>query len=146
MCVCVCVCVCACVHSHVLSCVQLFITPWTVACRSPLFMEFSRQEYWNGLPFSIPGDLPDPGVRTRVSCISCIGRQILYHFVTKKWNISITQKNPSWHFETDILLPLPTPGTHWSTFCPRSFASTRIACKCKYVVFVCVCGLLFHLA
>ena len=43
-----------------LSCVQLFVTPWTVACQDPLSMEFSRQEYWSGLPFSSPGDLPHP--------------------------------------------------------------------------------------
>ena len=37
-------------------------TPWTVACQASLFMEFSRQEYWSGLPFPTPGDLPDPGI------------------------------------------------------------------------------------
>ena len=36
-----------------------FTILWTVAHQPPLFMEFSRQEYWNGLPFSSPGDLPD---------------------------------------------------------------------------------------
>ena len=45
--------------------VRLFATPWTVAYKSPLSMEFSRQEYWNGLPFSSPGDLPDPGIEPR---------------------------------------------------------------------------------
>ena len=42
--------------------VQLFATLWTVACQSPLSMGFSRQEYWSGLPFPPPGDLPDPGI------------------------------------------------------------------------------------
>ena len=42
--------------------VQLFMTPWTVAYQAPLSMEFSRQEYWSGLPFPSPGDLPDPGI------------------------------------------------------------------------------------
>ena len=37
-------------------------TPWTVAHQLPLSIRFSRQEYWNGLPFSSPGDLPDPGI------------------------------------------------------------------------------------
>ena len=37
-------------------------TPWTVACQTPLSMGFSRQEYWSGLPFPSPGDLPDPGI------------------------------------------------------------------------------------
>ena len=36
-------------------------TPWTVACQVPLSMGFSRQEYWSGLPFPSPGDLPNPG-------------------------------------------------------------------------------------
>ena len=45
-----------------LSCVQLFGTPWTVARQAPLSMGFSRQEYWSRLPFLPPGDLPDPGI------------------------------------------------------------------------------------
>ena len=40
-------------------------TPWTVAHQAPLPMEFSRQEYWSGLPFLSPGDLPDPGMEPR---------------------------------------------------------------------------------
>ena len=46
----------------VLSCVQLFITPWTVALQAPLSLGFPRQEYWSGLPLPSPGDLPDPGI------------------------------------------------------------------------------------
>ena len=45
-----------------LSCVRLFATPLAVAYQAPLSMEFSRQEYWSGLPFPSPGDLPDPGI------------------------------------------------------------------------------------
>ena len=45
-----------------LSCVQLFVTPWTVAHQAPQSMEFSRQEYWSGLPFPSPGNLPNPGI------------------------------------------------------------------------------------
>ena len=44
------------------SCVQFFAALWTVACQAPLSIEFSRQEYWSGLPFSSPGDLPGPGI------------------------------------------------------------------------------------
>ena len=40
----------------VLSCVQLFVTAWTVALQAPLSMEFSKQEHWSGLPFPPPGD------------------------------------------------------------------------------------------
>ena len=45
-----------------LSHVPLFETPWTVARQAPLPLEFSRQGYWNGLPFPTPGDLPHPGM------------------------------------------------------------------------------------
>ena len=45
--------------------VQLCETLWTVARQTPLSMEFSRQEYWSGLPFPSPGDLPVPGIEPR---------------------------------------------------------------------------------
>ena len=48
-----------------LSCLRLFATPWTVAHQAPPSIEFSRQEYWSGLPFPSPGDLPDPGIEPR---------------------------------------------------------------------------------
>ena len=47
--------------SHVL----LLVTPWTVAYQASLSMGFSRQEYWSGVPFPSPGDLPDPGIEPR---------------------------------------------------------------------------------
>ena len=50
--------------AQLLSRVQLFATSWTVAHRAPLSMGFFRQEYWSGVPFPIPGDLPDPGIET----------------------------------------------------------------------------------
>ena len=48
-----------------LSRVQLFPIPWTVTYQAPPSMEFSRQEYWSGLPFPSPGDLPNPGIEPR---------------------------------------------------------------------------------
>ena len=48
---------------------------------APLPMGFSRQAYWSGLPFPVPGDRPNPGVKPR---ISCIGKGILYHWDTRK--------------------------------------------------------------
>ena len=44
---------------------QLFATPWNVAQQAPLSMEFSRQEYWSGLPYPPPEDLPDLGIEPR---------------------------------------------------------------------------------
>ena len=57
---------------------QLFAAPWMVAHQAPLSLEFSRQEYWSGLP----GDLSDPGIEPIVSYISFITRQILYYWAT----------------------------------------------------------------
>ena len=51
------------VKVKLLSRVRLFSTPWTVAYQAPPSMGFSRQEYWSGLPFSSPRDLPDPGIK-----------------------------------------------------------------------------------
>ena len=48
----------------VAQCVWLFKSPWAVAYQVPLSMGFSRQEYWSGLPFPSPGDLPNPGIET----------------------------------------------------------------------------------
>ena len=48
--------------SSSLSHIWLFVTPWTVAHQASLSMGFSRQEYWSGLPFPPPGDLPNPGI------------------------------------------------------------------------------------
>ena len=45
------------------SCVQLFVTLWTVALQAPLSMGFSSQECWSGLPCPPPGDLPNPGIK-----------------------------------------------------------------------------------
>ena len=51
-----------CVCAQSLSCARLFATLGTVARQAPLSMGFSRQEYWNGLPFPTPGDLPNLGI------------------------------------------------------------------------------------
>ena len=53
---------CKCEKRYSISHVQLFVILWIVACQAPLSIEFCRQEYWSGLPFPPPGDLPDPGI------------------------------------------------------------------------------------
>ena len=53
-----------CVYARLLSCIWLFVTSWPIAHQAPLFMELSKQEHWSGLPFSPPGNLPDPGIET----------------------------------------------------------------------------------
>ena len=68
---------CYAVLSH-FSCVQLFEAIWTIDYQAPLSMGFSWQEYWSGLLWHPPGDLPDSGIET-VSLVSSIGGQALYH-------------------------------------------------------------------
>ena len=65
---------CCCLDA--MSCLTFFVTPWTVAHQAPLSMGFPKQEYWSGLRFPPPGDLPGPGHA------SCAGRWILYHWAT----------------------------------------------------------------
>ena len=75
-----------------LSYVQLFVTPWTVAHQAPLSAGFAKQDYWSGLPFPPPGNLPDPRNWTCVSCSSCSGRWILYHLS------HLGSSTYNWHF------------------------------------------------
>ena len=107
--------------------VWLFATPWTVARQAPLSMEFSRQEYWSGLPFPSPGDLPNSGLNSGL--LHC---RILYRltyqgtaldlnntFVKTNDNLSrlmniITDKIP-YFIQTSLVFtwcPFPVPGTH----------------------------------
>ena len=67
--------------------------PWTVAYQVPLSMEFSRQEYWSGLPFPSPGDLPDPGTEPGSPALYC--RQTLYCLSHQRsWEVLNYSSNP----------------------------------------------------
>ena len=66
----------ACMLSH-FSHIQLCVVLWTLACQTPLSMGFYRQEYWSGLPSSSRGP-SQPRDWTRLSYVSCIGKQVLY--------------------------------------------------------------------
>ena len=59
-----------CVRAQSLSHVRIFATLWTVALQAPLSMGFPRQEYWSGLPFPTPGDLPDPGIKRKFPALA----------------------------------------------------------------------------
>ena len=61
-----------------LSRVRLVATPWTAAYQAPLSMGFSRQDYWNGLPFPSPRDLPNPGIKlTSLALFNCVDLSII---------------------------------------------------------------------
>ena len=92
-----------------------FATPWTVARQAPLSMGFSRQEYWSGLSFPSPGDLPRP---RDLNCMSCIGRQILYHWATRKalcqnyWSLNFPTRE--WRIEISHSVHHRFPRFLWS--------------------------------
>ena len=74
-----------------LSRVRLSATPWTVAFQVPPSMEFSRQDYWSGLPYPPPGDLPDPGIEPGLLHY----KQMLYHLRhqgSQAWRVRAIQR------------------------------------------------------
>ena len=71
-----------CMRVQLLSHVRLFATPQTVALQTLQSLGIFPKEYWSGLPFSPPEDLPDPGIKPVSPAFSSIGRQILYHWPT----------------------------------------------------------------
>ena len=79
--------------AQLLSHVQLFVTPWAAACQAPLSMGFSKQEYWNMVPFSTPGNLLDPGIKP----LSLVSPAL-----------------------TDDSLPLVAPEKHQTRLCTKS--------------------------
>ena len=110
--------------------------PWTVAYQAPPSMEFSRQEYWSGSPFSSPGDLPDPGIKPRSPALQADGllseppeKPILCtrKFITVMWkplacvHVVLSRFSPVQLFATLWTVPCQTPLSmgfsrqeHWS--------------------------------
>ena len=93
-----------------LSRVRLFVTPWTIAYQAPPSMGFSRQEYWSGLPFPSPGDLPNPGIEPRSPALQA---DTMISLDCKEIQLVHPKGNQSWIFigrtdaeaETSILWP-----------------------------------------
>ena len=95
VCACMLVCVraCSCVHTLICSVISDSVTSWTTAHQAPLSKEFFRQEYWNGLPFPMPGDLPDPGMEP----VSLTSPVLVGGFFTTKVGDRIQpQQFPGW--------------------------------------------------
>ena len=79
----ICVYVCVCEYGGLVAklCPTL-VAPWTVAFQAPLSLGFSRQEYWSGLPFSSPGDLPNPGIKSNP--VFCIAGRFFTNWATRE--------------------------------------------------------------
>ena len=93
---------CVCVLSHA----QLFVTPLTVAHQAPLSMGFFSHEYWSGLPFSTPGDHPNP--RTEPVSLASPALQVdslpLHHLGNYMRLLSQLKKNKQWYTSPPIIL------------------------------------------
>ena len=79
---------------------RVFATPWTVAHYAPLSMEFSGQEYWSGLPFSAPGDLPHPRIKPTAPVVLALAGR--FSTTSATWEASITIiiiiKSTTWYY------------------------------------------------
>ena len=125
---------------QLLSCVQLFATAWTVAHQPPLFMGFSRQEYYSGLPFPSPGDLPNQGIKPTLLAWEVI----LYHWATGKPNAALCCPSATWTWgfhltpcchphsnPRDVALHLDNFGLNTNAFCLRFLNTTDLREKTK---------------
>ena len=96
-----------------LSCPTL-VTPWTIACQAPLSMGFSRQEYWTGLPFPSPRDLPDPGIEPGSPALQADPSPFELQFSSVQFSRSVVSDS-LWPHESQHArppCPSPTPGAH----------------------------------
>ena len=100
-------------HVWVFTYIWRFMTPWTVAHQAPLSMGFSRQEYWSGLPFPIPGDPPNPGTKP-----ACLASPALAH-----WQ---SDSLPLCHLGSQLIQHLHT---HTPTHTQQVKPSGNVHCK-----------------
>ena len=75
--------------------VQLFLTPWVVACQASLSMGFSRQEHWSGLPFPSPGDLPDSGIKPVCPRFPALAGEFFFLTTEPPMKVRVTQSCPT---------------------------------------------------
>ena len=93
-----------------LSRVQLSETPWTVAHKAPLSMEFPRQEYWSELPFPTPGDLPNSGIKH----VSLASPALAGGFFTTSITWEVILYIVCTYFIPNVPVYPPTPSPHSS--------------------------------
>ena len=84
------------------SCVRFFATPWTVAHQAPLFMGFSRQEYWSGLSFPPPEDLPDLGIEPGSPALQTDSLPCEPYWL---WSTQNNNKKTNFQFQKLVLIP-----------------------------------------
>ena len=135
VCVCVCVCVCAraraCVRACMCVCDSLsFVTPWTVVHQSPLSMEFSKQEYWSGLPIPYREDLPDPGIEPESPALQMVS------LLSEPWGEPTPHgSNPnslSASSHTSGLFTKPFPGVTLLSLNGAFSFDVKLVCACSF--------------
>ena len=122
-----------CLCSVTQSC-RFFAAPWTVPCQAPLPMEFSRQEYWNGVPFPTPGDLPNPRVEAASLMSPGIGRQVLYHWHHLGSSLHVQQiVKEFWLIFLKLLdtsyFPVETRWEWYISHCKKLSAQAEVQCN-----------------
>ena len=85
---------------------RLFATPWTIALQAPLSMEFPRQEYWRGLPFPPPENLPDPGMESTSLASPALAGGFFTQLGSTAVSINLRKMAPSLYL--NIVLPVMT--------------------------------------
>ena len=117
-------------------------TPWTIACQAPLSMGFSRQEYWSGLPFPSPGDLPN--LRDRTQVFHIVGRFHLSHQGSPSSTTRIHTQVP--YTGRWILYLWPPRQVLRRTFlCMCTSTRTDSVCYCNLITQISLCCKCFHL-
>ena len=109
---------------------KLCLTPWTIAHQAPVSMGFSRQEYWSGLPFPSPGDLPEPGVEPASSVL--VGRFFTVEAPGKpSCLVTVHYDSVSLRILCLLLMSIPLPESESPDFCMLFMLSFVIAGKKK---------------
>ena len=93
------------VRVYMLSHIQLFLTPWTIAGQAPLSMEFSRQEYWSRLPFLPPEDLPNPGIKPASPEFPALAGR--FFIISTIWEAQSDPKEGKFNHATSQIKTLP---------------------------------------
>ena len=114
-------------------------TPWTAGFQAFLSMEFSRQEYWSGLPFSSPGDLPDPGIKPRSPALQADslltkspGKPVLWMLVLNHYGaLPFTLVGTVGHTGSpkkevsEVIVIIPQPKERLQVSCPRKIFTAK---------------------
>ena len=126
----------------------MFATPWTVALQAPLSMGFSRQEYWSGLPFPSPGDLPNAGIELGSPALQAGSMNFLTPHLSGCSSISlffraktlpiffILPSHPPFSYTTPLPARLLSSSTHWMTLKKISSDSSLIISSGQFSVHI----------